>query len=311
MTPNLSASDTIGEPVMPAGDSLLTFLYADLEGSTPLVERLGGDYPRLLHQYHSIVKAAISGREGQIVSTEGDGFFCVFAPPVDAVEAAYEIQSQIAEQEWPRSATPRCRIGIHTGVASRTGEGYVGLDVYRGARVGAAAHGGQILISDPTRILVEDDLRGRKWGMIDLGLFDMKGMGQSERLHRLDPPGLPLVLLPPRARPHNPSSIPLPANPIVGRTSDVEGAARLLLRDLVRQVTITGSGGTGKTRLAIELATHLQPDFPDGVFFVDLSAVRDPGQFLSAVGRTLGIHESKDRRSSKLWVRLSAPPGLC
>ena len=283
------------EPVTEKAAGLLTFLYADLEGSTPLVEQLGDDYPPLLHQYHTIVTAAISSHHGQIVSTEGDGFFCVFNSPLEAIEAAYEIQSRIATETWPRDAAPKCRIGIHTGAASRTPEGYVGLDVHRGARVGGAAHGGQILTSDTTRILTEDDLRKRNWTMIDLGLFDMKGIAASERLHRLDAPGLPLVLLPPRARPHNPSSVPLPANPIVGRVADVDGAAQLLMRDLVRQVTITGPGGTGKTRLAIELATRLQPDFPDGVFFVDLSAVRVPEQFLSAVGRTLGIHESQDR----------------
>lgn len=289
------APDTVSEGARGQAVGLLTFLYADLEGSTPLVEQLGDDYPLLLHQYHNIVIKAVSSHHGEIVSTEGDGFFCVFGSPVGAIEAAYEIQTRIAGETWPRAATPRCRIGIHTGPASRTSEGFVGLDVYRGARVGGAAHGGQILISDTTRVLAEDDLRARSWTMIDLGLFDMKGITASERLHRLDAPGLPLVLLPPRARPHNPSSIPLPPNPIVGRVADVDGAAQLLMRDPVREVTITGPGGTGKTRLAIELATRLQPDFPDGVFFVDLSAVRAPEQFLSAVGRTLGIHESKDR----------------
>ena len=273
----------------------MTFLYADMEGSTPLVEQLGDDYPPLLHQYHTIVHTAVSSHHGQTVSTEGDGFFCVFSSPIAALDAAYQIQSQIETHDWPVAATPRCRIGIHTGTASLTPEGYVGLDVHRGARVGAAAHGGQILISDSTRILVEVDLIRRNWGIIDLGLFDLKGVGRSERLHRVDVPGLPLILLPPRASPHNPSSVPLPAHAIVGRTADVDGAAKLLMRDSVRQVTITGPGGTGKTRLAIELAARLQPDFPDGVFFVDLSAVRVLSHFLSAVGRTLGIHESNDR----------------
>ena len=295
MTSKLSSSNTIGEAVTAGAAGLLTFLFADMEASTPLVEQLGDDYPPLLHQYHTVVNSAVGRHRGHTVSTEGDGFFCVFSSPVDAVDAAYEIQSQIAAQEWPRNSTPRCRIGIHTGTASRTTEGYVGLDVHRAARVGAAAHGGQILISDETRMLLDAALRGRNWETIDLGLFDLKGIGRSERLHRLDPPGLPLVVLPPRARPHNPSSVPLPPNPIVGRSIDLEGAASLLMRDPVRQVTITGPGGTGKTRLAIELAARLQPDFPDGVFFVDLSAVRVPEQFLSAVGRTLGIHESKDR----------------
>jgi predicted ATPase/class 3 adenylate cyclase len=295
VTPKVTSFDTPGQPAPQTSVDLLTFLYADLEGSTPLVEQLGDDYPRLLHQYHTIVTTAIGNNHGEIVSTEGDGFFCVFDSPMDAIEAAHGIQSRIAGEIWPRAATPKCRIGIHTGLASRTSEGYVGLDVYRGARVGSAAHGGQILISDATRTLAEAHLRGRNWTTIDLGLFDMKGIAASERLHRLDAPGLPLVLLPPRARPHNPSSVPLPPNPIVGRLADVDGTAELLLRDGVRQVTITGPGGTGKTRLAIELAARLHPNFPDGVFFVDLSAVRVPEQFLSAVGRTLGIHESRGR----------------
>src|ERR1700752_4093162 len=113
MTSKVSSTEAIGEPVIPRKAGLLTFLFADLEGSTPLVEQLGGDYPALLHQYHSIVNAAISSHHGETISTEGDGFFCVFSSPIDAVDAAYEIQSQIAAQTWAQATTPRCRIGMH------------------------------------------------------------------------------------------------------------------------------------------------------------------------------------------------------
>lgn len=279
----------------PAGGGTITFLFVDLEGSTPLVQTLGDQYSRLLHDYHAIVTSSANEHHGKVVSTEGDGLFCVFTGPVDAVDAAHAIHLEVAARTWPAKSNPRCRIGVHTGVATRTMEGYVGLDVHRAARIGAAAQGGQTIVSATTRDLIEDLVASRGWRLVDLGLFDLEGISRSERLLRLDMPDLPVVLTSPRAKPKAPLTLPRPARRLIGRLADLRGAAEMVMRDSVRMVTLTGPGGTGKTRLAIEVAHRLKEEFPDGVVFVDLSAVREPDRFLPTVAWALGVRESAER----------------
>jgi predicted ATPase/class 3 adenylate cyclase len=284
----------------PSDDTLdragtLVFLFADLEGSTSILKRLGERYPALLGRYHQIVTAATIEHDGRVVTTEGDGFFCVFGSPTQAVDAAQQTQSAMAEEPWPADEVPRCRIGIHTGSAARTAEGYIGMDVHVAARIGAAAQGGQILLSSAMSDLVSSYVDGRGWMIVDLGQYELSGIGRSERLHRLDIPGLDVVSRAPRARPRIPSVVPSSPRPIVGRVEEVREASEILLRDRVRLLTLTGPGGTGKTRLAVELTSRLESEFPDGIVFVDLSAVRDVERFLPVVGRALGVHESGDR----------------
>ena len=202
---------------------------------------------------------------------------------------------QVSTHSWPQAVAIRCRVGLHTGIASRTANGYVGIDVHRAAQVGGAANGGQILISATTRSLIEDFVAEQGWHLVDLGSFAVGELSRSVRLYRLDLPELTPVPLPPRARPSVSSSVPLPVHNIIGRSADAAGAAEILLRSYVRLVTITGPGGTGKTRLAIELARRMEPEFPDGVVFVDLSALRAPDQFLATVGRAFGVHEAVGR----------------
>jgi predicted ATPase/class 3 adenylate cyclase len=273
----------------------LTFMFADLEGSTGMLQRLGPDYPALLSQYHSLVTAATSANGGHVVNTEGDGFFCVFADAIPAVRAARDIQMGMSGQVWPGQETPRCRIGLHSGSANRTMEGYVGLDVHVASRVGGAAQGGQILLSAATAALAQAVAGAEGWELVDLGHYELRGIGRSERLTRLDVAGAPVVTTAPRARPRTPSVVPAAPRPIVGRAQDVAGAIEMLLRDSVRLVTVTGPGGTGKTRLAVEIASRLEPEFSDGVVFVDLSAVRDPSRLLPVLARALGVRESTER----------------
>lgn len=283
-----------GHSTREAHAGTFTFVFVDLADSTSLLNRLAEAYDRVLERYHGIVRAAVTHQGGEVESTEGDGLFCVFPTPLQAAAAAHEIHSEMASQSWPNSVAPQCRIGIHTGTARRTGEGLVGLDVHRAARIGAAAQAGQVLLSVSTKDLMTDHINDRGWRLVDLGPFVLRGLDRSERLARLDFPDSPVVLLPPRARPYVPSTVPA-AQPIIGRAADIRGASELLMRDSVRLVTITGPGGTGKTRLAIELANTLLAKFADGVVFVELAAVRDPQQFVVAVGRAMGIHESADR----------------
>jgi predicted ATPase/class 3 adenylate cyclase len=276
-------------------EGTMTFFFADLEGSTPMIQRLGDDYKTLLRDYHAIVHASVSAHRGRTAATEGDGFFCVFASPIDAVDAARDVLVDMAARDWPGGEHPRCRIGIHTGTATRTMEGYVGLDVHRAARIGASANGGQVLVSASTATLLADHARARGWALVDLGDFKLEGIGQENRLLRIDMPELEQVTTPPRARARPRITLPTSPRPIVGRVADLAGATEMLLRDMVRLVTITGPGGTGKTRLAVEIAGRLDTEFPDGVVYVDLSAVRDPTRFLPAVGRAMGVRESAER----------------
>ncbi len=273
----------------------LTFLFADIEGSTPMLERLGDEYRRLLHTYHSIMNIAVFRHGGRTAATEGDGFFCVFVSPVEAVEAAHDVGAAMERERWPGNEQPRCRIGIHTGTAVRTMEGYVGLDVHRAARIGSAANGSQVLLSAVAASIVEDHVEKRGWTLVDLGEFRLEGINREERLLRLEMPDVPSVATKPRARARLRLDLPTTPRPIVGRVDDLRVASDMILRDSVRLVTITGPGGTGKTRLALEMAVRLGSEFPDGIVFVDLSSVRDRNRFLPAVGRALGVQESTER----------------
>ena len=282
-----------GPAELPSGT--LTFLFADLEGSTQLVRQLGDRYPPLLHTYHHILTTSTTTHRGQVVTREGDGIVAVFAHAVQAVQAAVDIQRRLGAAGWPDEVVVRCRIGIHSGTATRTAQGYVGVDLQRAARIGAAANGGQIILSATARSLVEDEVAQRGWLITDLGLFSMEGGEQPERLARLDLPDLAPVTNLPRAARAAPTTLPAVPGPIIGRAADLAGAGEMIRRNGVRLVTLTGPGGTGKTRLAVELARTLAPEFPDGVVFVDLAAVRDPAKFLPAVGRAFGVVESEDR----------------
>ncbi|HEU4895249.1 MAG TPA: DUF4062 domain-containing protein, partial [Acidimicrobiia bacterium] len=276
-------------------EGTMTFFFADLEGSTPMIQRLGDEYKTLLRDYHAIVHANVSAHRGRTAATEGDGFFCVFATPTDAVDAARDVLVEMASRAWPGGESPRCRVGIHTGTATRTMEGYVGLDVHRAARIGASANGGQVLLSASTGALLADHTRSRGWELVDLGEFRLEGIGQDERLLRIDMPELEKVATAPRAKARPRITLPAMARPIVGRVADLAGATEMLLREAVRLVTITGPGGTGKTRLAVEIAGRVDSEFPDGVVYVDLSSVRDPDRLLPAVGRAMGVRESAER----------------
>jgi predicted ATPase len=152
-----------------------------------------------------------------------------------------------------------------------------------------------VIISAAAADLVAEDAAAQGWTVVDLGQYELKGVGQSERLHRVDMPGIDVVRTAPRARPKTPSTVPGTPKRIIGRAEDIRGATELIQRDMVRLVSLTGPGGTGKTRLAIEIARSLEEKFPDGVVFVDLSAVRDPERFMPVVGRALGVRESGDR----------------
>ena len=264
----------------------VTFVMTDIEGSTRLLADLGDDYAHLLLDHHAIVRRELARTHGVEVSTEGDSFFCSFSSPVDAVRMAVAVQRCLAAHAWPGGRQVRVRMGLHTGEGVLAGDGYVGMDVHRVARVTAAGHGGQILLTAASEALLEGH-----WpeGMraISLGAYRLKDLPEPETLYQLAADGLATRFPPLRSLGTPDYDIPRAPAPIVGRDDDAARVVALLADH--RLVTLTGPGGVGKTRLALHLAGLLRPDFPDGVAFVPLSELRDPDLVPDQIARALTL----------------------
>jgi predicted ATPase/class 3 adenylate cyclase len=269
----------------------VTLLFTDIEGSTRLLERLGDRYVQVLAVHQELLRAAFGQYHGHEVGTEGDGFFVAFAKASDAVAAAVAAQRALAAQPWPDGVALRIRMGIHTGAPIVVAQDYAGLDVHRAARICSAGHGGQALLSQPTRELLGDDLPAGV-GLRDLGEHRLKDLTEPQRLFQVVIPGLPAEFPPLRTLGPRPDDLPTPLTRFIGRRRELAQACALLRREEVRLLTLTGPGGTGKTRLALEVARGLVPAFPDGVVFVGLAAVQDPGLVVPTIAQALGIREA-------------------
>jgi predicted ATPase/class 3 adenylate cyclase len=266
----------------------VTLLFTDIEGSTRLLRDLGAAYPGLLETHGRILREAIAAGAGVEVSTEGDSFFAVFATPVGAVRAAAQAQRSLAAADWPEGRQVRVRMGIHTGAVELIGRNYVGLDVHRAARIGAAGHGGQVLVSDATRALIEPELPPDV-GLRDLGRHRLKDLEHPERLYQLNIHGLPHDFPPLRTVGVRRTNLTAQRTSFVGRDREVAEIIGLLGHH--RLVTLTGPGGTGKTRVAIQVAGGLLDRFGDGVYLVDLSALSDASLVASSIAATIGVRE--------------------
>jgi predicted ATPase/class 3 adenylate cyclase len=278
---------------LPSGT--VTFLFSDLEGSTRLLQQLGSTrYAALRDAHHQLLRAACTAHGGREVDTAGDSFFVAFPTAGEAVAAAAEAQRAIAVYLWPDGATVRDRMGLHTGTAQVSGDHYIGLEVHRAARIGAAGHGGQVLLSQTTRDLALDTLpEGAQ--LVDLGAYRLKDLQRPESLWQLvvsDVPGLPAEFPPLRSLEVFPHNLPIQPTPLLGREREVQAVGTLLCRDEVRLVTLTGTGGTGKTRLALQVAAEVVDRFADGVWFVGLSRLVDPNLVLPTIAQTLGVREA-------------------
>ena len=270
----------------------VTFLFTDIEGSTRLIQELGERFLVVLDEHAGVVRRAISEFGGVEVNTEGDSFFVAFRTPLDAVLAAVATQRGLAAHEWSENARVRVRIGVHTGEGLLGGNDYVGIDVNRAARIAGAAHGGQVLVSEATRGLVERALpEGTE--LRDLGPHRLKDIAHPEHLYHLVIEDLPSNFPPPRTLDARPNNIPLQLTSFVGREGEIAKVRHLLGH--TRLLTLTGAGGTGKTRLALQVAADVLTEYRDGAFFVDLSAVTDPALVPSAVARALDVREEAER----------------
>jgi predicted ATPase/class 3 adenylate cyclase len=263
-----------------APQGTVTLLFSDIEGSTRLLQEMGDGYAELLQAHRRLLREAFGANNGYEVDTEGDAFFVAFASASDAVAAAAAAQRALVEHPWPPGCAIRVRMGVHTGEPRLIDGTYVGLDVHRAARVMTAGHGGQVILSHETRTLA-----GGRVEVVDLGEHLLKDFAGPQRLHQLSVDGLRSDF--PPLRTISNSNLPRPASMFVGRARELEELVALL-RDGARLVTLTGPGGSGKTRLAIETAAELVSSRKSGVTWIPLAAVRDPSLVTGAIAQTLG-----------------------
>jgi predicted ATPase/class 3 adenylate cyclase len=278
----------VSPTVLPTGT--VTFLMTDIEGSTRMLQMLGDRYPELLADHYRLLWEAF-GAAGTEVGTEGDALFFVFSDAPSAVRAALEGQRRLAAYPWPPGGEVRVRMGIHSGEGILLDNSYVGLDVHRAARITTSGHGGQVLLSDAARALAEGSLP-EGVGLRDLGEHRLKDLERSEYLFQLEAHDLAAEFPPLRAlgARHN---LPAQVTGFVGRTREKQHVLELLGSS--RLLTLTGSGGTGKTRLALEVAAASLDDFVDGIFFVPLAPISDADLVVPTVASTLGVRESPAR----------------
>jgi predicted ATPase/class 3 adenylate cyclase len=279
----------------------LTFLFTDIERSTALLQHLGDGYAQVLADHHRLIRDALTAHDGHEVDTQGDAFFAVFSSARACVSAAITMQRALIAHAWPGGGTVRVRMGIHSGEASGTPAGLVGFDVHRAARIAAAAHGGQIVVSATTAALLRDSLpEGAR--LKDLGAHRFKDLGHPEQIFQLVAPGLPVAFPPPRAlgNPKPPHNLPAQVSAFIGREAELAEVRRLITA--FRLVTLTGSGGVGKTRLGLQAAAGLLDASEDGVWFADLAPLHDPDLVAGTVASVLGIPEDPSRTAVSTLV---------
>ena len=266
---------------LPSGT--VTFLFTDVEGSTKLLNELGDAYADVLGEHRRVLRDALARHGGVEVDTQGDAFFVAFGRANDALAAAGDAQKALS------SGRLGVRMGLHTGEPLLTEEGYVGIDVHRAARIAAVGHGGQILISQSTRDLVGGDR------LRDLGKHRLKDLTAPERMYQLGDATFPPLKTLDR------TNLPIAATPLVGRGRELAELTDLL-RDGTRLVTVTGAGGSGKTRLALQVAAELADEFRDGVFFVSLAPVQDAALVAPAIAQSTGVRSLDDLRELEVLV---------
>lgn len=290
---------------LPSGT--VTFLFTDIEGSTRLLQRLGERYADALGAHRKLLRAAFNKFHGHEVDTQGDSFFVAFARAADAIAASVMAQRALAEHAWHEGESVRVRMGLHTGAPQLTPAGYVGLDVHIAARLCAAAHGGQVVLSQATHDLAEqlqlDDVTMR-----ELGEHRLKDLDQPRRIFQLVISNLPDEFPPLRTLDTHPHNLPIQLTSFVGREGEINELKEILTigerqqttdsnslvrrpSSVVRLLTLTGAGGAGKTRLALQVAAEVVDSFKNGVWFIELAPLADPALIAGTVATTLGLRE--------------------
>jgi predicted ATPase/class 3 adenylate cyclase len=267
-----------------AATGTVTLMFTDIEGSTRLLVELGDRYEAVLGDHRRLLREAFGAQDGIEVDTAGDGLFYAFPRARGALLAAISGQRALAGHDWPLPV--RVRMGLHAGEPVGTETGYVGLDVHRAARIMAAAHGGQILLSRSTRDLAVGDLPGDIL-LVDLGEHNLKDLPTPEHLYQVVAPDLVHDFPPLRSLDSRPNNLPRQLTTFVGRKREIGEAKRILTSAPL--LTLTGPGGVGKTRFAIEIAGELLDEFDEGIWFVDLGPVTDPAFIVPAIASAIGV----------------------
>jgi class 3 adenylate cyclase len=273
----------------------VTFLFTDIEGSTKLWERNPESMRAALTRHDAILREAIEEHSGFVFKTVGDAFCAAFPTAQDALGAALAAQRALFSEEYDEGiGSLRVRMALHTGAAEERGEDYFGPPVNRVARLLSVGHGGQVLLSLPTQQLVRDQLPA-DIHLSDLGERRLKDLSRPERVFQLAASDLPSEFPPLKTLERYPNNLPLQPTPLIGREREVEEVCRRLRSPGVRSLTLTGPGGTGKTRVGLQVAAELTDEYQDGVFFVALAAIDDPALVAPTVARTLGLNEASNK----------------
>ncbi|MFN8526650.1 MAG: tetratricopeptide repeat protein [Chloroflexota bacterium] len=277
---------------LPSGT--VTFLFTDIEGSTRLLESDAVAYRTALERHNDLLRRVVARCEGAVFKETGDGFCAAFANPSDAVSAALKAQIALHAESWETAEPVRVRMAIHTGEVQRQGAEYFGLPLHRSARLMESAHGGQVVLSASTEDLISGALP-EGVALRDLGQHRLRDLATAERIYGLTAPGLPDEFPLLRTLTAVPNNLPRQVTPFIGREHQIRAIRDALFRPGTRLLTLTGPGGTGKTRLAQQAAAEALDDFPDGAWFVPLAALTDPGLVASTIAQALGVREASGR----------------
>jgi predicted ATPase/class 3 adenylate cyclase len=284
-----------------------TFLFTDIEGSTALLRRLRERlYAQVLAEHHSLIRSGLAAHGGREVDTQGDGLFAVFSSPSACLAAVIDMQKALETHAWPGGEHVRVRMGIHTGEASKTPTGLIGLDVHRAARVAAVGYGGQVLLSETAATLMRDWVPAVA-AFKDLGVHRLKDLGRPERIFQLQAPGLQAEFPPLRSlgNPALLNNLPAQLSTFIGRARELSEVRTLA--ESSRLVSLTGAGGCGKTRLSLQAAAEMLDGAGDGVWLVELAAVSDPDAVPAVICGALGIARQAGRPALEVLLDALAP----